>query len=773
MFDYDETTYNAAVAALEEAFGTYTGIYMGDGSGYNTAAYNNWTGYLTNQDSTLSAVAGNQIYQGLAASTLDEQGNIAFNYLDAGLFTTSTVSGKSVYTNVGLPFEYDSTTRQYSFNAKEMGAWFDGEASSDVNLVYSATPQGISNSTNQDDSPTGWFPFNDSSSTTETTETVTTSDWIAGGDISSEKNVLEYAAVWTITKSGSEYNIYTTSTTILGNTKYYITVGNNSGNLSTTSTTLTIKETSYGDNSVSIGNSGGSYWLNQNGGASGTTYKGYGTDGSSDDGSRFYFYQQNEDGSWFVVDVDALVSDDSFIIVSYRGQVLTGDTSSITGTSIVGTVETGSYTFKPVSNIDYYFGMEASIDFTMTEDGKITYKDENGDEVTEDIVFHFSGDDDVWVFIDGTLVLDIGGIHNRIDGDINFATGEWTITQNYKSTDLAVDYVTGTTAGSSGNLWGTDGTLGTTLATFAAQETHTLTVFYMERGAGASNCEITFNLPMKDYVTVTKEADMDSAGTTLTDDEQEVVDNMEFTFTIYKENEKYANQTYTVLNATTGNAIRTASTDADGQFTLHPGETARFTTMFAEEGESWYVVESDPGSAFDTDYKDAGWTTSTSTVYDVVETSSSDVLVSNTLTVYGNAEASSTINFVCNNVLDATLPNPSAVPSDDRIVIDYGLAVEIDVKSNDYYRAEEYEIVAINATGLEYDNEGNLISYIDSTYSESESIRTYTGEFGTVTLTDAQNGKLTYQLTSQLTDVESITYIVKVTSSLTNEDTGL
>ncbi|MCD8382726.1 MAG: hypothetical protein LUC30_07420 [Clostridiales bacterium] len=569
------------------------------------ASYNQWTGYLSNMDTDASAVAGNQVYQGLVASTLDNSGNIVFNYPDAGLFTTTSVEGKSVYTNVGLPFEYDSTTRQYTFNAKEMGAWFEGDAASDTNLYYSAYPQGISGSGAEDDTAAFWFPFNDSTDSTLTT----------------------------LTKSG------------------------------------------------------------------GTDVEGYN-----------------------------------------------------------------------VSSPDYFFGMTASIDFTMTEDGKITYKDENGADVTEDITFHFSGDDDVWVFIDGVLVLDMGGIHNRIDGNIDFASGEWTINQTYQSTDLAVDYATGSTDGSSGNLWNTDsstGTLDTTLATFAAQETHTLTVYYLERGAGASNCEITFNLPMKDYVTVTKEADTDSHGGALTENEQEVVDNMEFTFTIYNNGEEYANETYTVLNAATGNTIRTASTDASGQFTLHPGETARFTTMFDENsGETWYVEESDPGSAFDSTV----WTTSDSAVYEVTKTTSEDSLTSDTLTVQGSSEASSTINFVCNNILDATLANPGIVPSDDRIVIDYGLSVEIDVKSNDLYRADNYKIVAINGS-LTYDDGGNVTGYTDSGTKDSDG--NYVGTFGTITIKNAENGQLTYQLTSQLTDVEVITYVVEVSSTvIKNEATG-
>lgn len=76
----------------------------------------------------------------------------------------------------------------------------------------------------------------------------------------------------------------------------------------------------------------------------------------------------------------------------------------------------GFYPYNSVADefAQYHFGMNLGVDFYMTRDGQ-----QNG----QDIQFEFSGDDDVWVFVDGKLVLDIGGIHGRIQGTINFATG--------------------------------------------------------------------------------------------------------------------------------------------------------------------------------------------------------------------------------------------------------------------------------------------------------------------------------------------------------------
>lgn len=124
---------------------------------------------------------------------------------------------------------------------------------------------------------------------------------------------------------------------------------------------------------------------------------------------------------------------------------------------------------------NYFFGMMIDFTFLMPKDGKLDDKD---------MVFEFEGDDDVWVFIDDVLVLDMGGVHDNYAGSINFATGE-----------VEVEKVNGKEAGpesttieqmfsSAGKSWNnTD------------YEDHTLKFFYFERGAGGSNCKIKFNMP--------------------------------------------------------------------------------------------------------------------------------------------------------------------------------------------------------------------------------------------------------------------------------------
>lgn len=389
---------------------------------------------------------------------------------------------------------------------------------------------------------------------------------------------------------------------------------------------------------------------------------------------------------------------------------------------------------------NYHFGMAATIPFTMTANGKMNPNDDN----SEDITFSFSGDDDVWVFIDGQLVLDIGGIHNRLDATINFAKNTWSLSKSNTVNVAVADY---NGAAISGKLFNDDngtGTLNQTRETFAATDSHELTIFYLERGAGSSNCKIQFNLPMKDTVSVTKRAtqSISSDGTVspLTAAEQAVVDNIDFGFTLTKNGTPVANTNYNLINAN-GQVISTPSTDANGHFTLRNGQTARFVGEIVTGGAEYQVVEDaveSKGFKLPT-YTYGGTAAGGFTVSSTSYTKGSDIpsttqnLTSAAVTAKGSDEAEDSLNFVCENYFDANLPNPSSRPVDDQIVIDYGLPVVIDVLANDVYRGDSIEITDV--TGAQY---------------------------GTAKI---ENGKITYQLTKQLTGVEVLTYTAKVTGS--------
>ncbi len=145
------------------------------------------------------------------------------------------------------------------------------------------------------------------------------------------------------------------------------------------------------------------------------------------------------------------------------------------GIGTAGTINGVPYIYEE-AEVNYWFGMSMKTEFVQPKQGKIQ---------GQDMVFEFSGDDDVWVFVDDVLVLDIGGTHGVVTGSINFATGEveayldWdksSVTRKYDTTIEKCFQMAGKT-------W--DG---------SDYKTHTLKYFYLERGSSCANCHIKFNL---------------------------------------------------------------------------------------------------------------------------------------------------------------------------------------------------------------------------------------------------------------------------------------
>lgn len=153
------------------------------------------------------------------------------------------------------------------------------------------------------------------------------------------------------------------------------------------------------------------------------------------------------------------------------------------------------------AQLNYGFGQRFDLKFRLPKDGQIL--DSEGNPVN--VEFNFSGDDDVWVFIDGHLVLDVGGAHGVVTGTIDFA--------QKKATVSSVKPVSGTGClkGVVSDFSGiTDITGGTDDSAYYTKE-HTLTMFYMERGLWESNMKLSFNFAMENKLTVEKEVDTSAA----------------------------------------------------------------------------------------------------------------------------------------------------------------------------------------------------------------------------------------------------------------------
>lgn len=176
------------------------------------------------------------------------------------------------------------------------------------------------------------------------------------------------------------------------------------------------------------------------------------------------------------------------------------------------------------STYNYGFGTKLQMDFTLTDDGKVeTSKTEGGKKVKTNIKFFFSGDDDVWVFIDGKLALDVGGAHGKVSGLLEFGEGS----QGKNSVTAYVSKVKqGGTSGSDQDKNSVKTVTyngepiyfyaqGTTLNDLDKGKKHTLTMYYMERGMWESNMAVAFNFPDNNELQVQKVVDL----TNVTDDD--------------------------------------------------------------------------------------------------------------------------------------------------------------------------------------------------------------------------------------------------------------
>lgn len=139
------------------------------------------------------------------------------------------------------------------------------------------------------------------------------------------------------------------------------------------------------------------------------------------------------------------------------------------------------------TNLNHHFGMSMTTEFVQPNGGKTTKG--------EDMVFEFSGDDDVWVYIDGVLVGDLGGIHEKATLKINFATGGVHVGHVDNANDPE-ETIQDTTIRAMYEAAGADVSNFSINSpnTFSDSTKHTLSFFYLERGAGASNMSLKFNL---------------------------------------------------------------------------------------------------------------------------------------------------------------------------------------------------------------------------------------------------------------------------------------
>ena len=158
----------------------------------------------------------------------------------------------------------------------------------------------------------------------------------------------------------------------------------------------------------------------------------------------------------------------------------------------------GIYLLDQLKTVDYHFGMSMEKDFIIPEKGTVAITDDQGNISTrKDMVFSFSGDDDAWLFVDGQLVLDMGGIHEAVSGSINFTKGTFTVTSSVTG-DTRTQALSSVFADYPEAIGKWDD------SAWAAGTKHTFSFYYLERGGTLSDCSIKFNLPVFKDFAVTK-----------------------------------------------------------------------------------------------------------------------------------------------------------------------------------------------------------------------------------------------------------------------------
>lgn len=250
---------------------------------------------------------------------------------------------------------------------------------------------------------------------------------------------------------------------------------------------------------------------------------------------------------------------------------------------------------------DFHFGMYIWADFYQPQGGQVEQNDNDGDGQpdgnSKDMIFEFTGDDDMWVYIDGVLVLDLGGIHDAQSGTINFATGainytDTTIDQRHTDRPNTPEWHR-TTIRAQYEAAHRENRVDWNGDTFADGSNHRIQIFYMERGEGASNLKISFNLKTipDGQLAVHKEVENYYA--------PQLAD-VTYTMQVKVNGEVYANKQYTIQ----GTSI-TGTTDGNGCLTLHNDQTAVFPDLTINDKVTVQEVgtsDTPEGSTIDSKY---------------------------------------------------------------------------------------------------------------------------------------------------------------------------
>ena len=235
------------------------------------------------------------------------------------------------------------------------------------------------------------------------------------------------------------------------------------------------------------------------------------------------------------------------------------------------------------SNYNYGFGTKLEFKFRLTDDGTVVGTDGG----KHPIKFNFSGDDDVWVYVDGKLALDVGGAHGKVTGHIDFKNKIATVSSTKKSQNESSKKGAPTT--SSVEIKGSN------------SDEHTLTMFYMERGMWESNMKVSFNFPDENEFQVEKNVDTTDVNKDIFPDT--LFDNTSvFPFTIQNQATHFG-----IKQATAGTVKPAVFNDTFDSSKIQSVYGNKFEYYPEKDGQSdvvhWWAAYNDEGGS----HKDRRW----------------------------------------------------------------------------------------------------------------------------------------------------------------------
>lgn len=425
---------------------------------------------------------------------------------------------------------------------------------------------------------------------------------------------------------------------------------------------------------------------------------------TNDKGVSTYSFNSEQNTVYYDYDNNKIVRDDTIKIHDVGG-------------------DTGYFPFNSVDpsakdNLNYGFGTQFTIPFTVTETGKNV----DGTSMT----FKFTGDDDVWVYIDGALVLDMGGAHCKAEGEINFATQMATITTGTSDAKLGnqptaggrvaakdngkrtVDFKNITVKKSDGNT--------ISLADYMKEsgKVHELKMYYMERGMWNSNMSISYSfVPLPSGLTLSKTLDTTNVNAGL---KNEVQGLDKFDFKIQTKNLKageknysdvanlgytlydYNDNTYPGKVAENSTATFSSSyfasefiktTDEDNSSAFYAGTGFKITESIPKGTKLQYDTSKTRWGVYDSVTSRAAIKTEPGTVatFDMGDASSSDMDVVNRYVNFVNTPKVGSLSV--ENIYEGTAPTDKT----------FGFTVMVDLTGHEYYDPYKLEYTNGSQTG--------------------------------------------------------------------------